>query len=166
VISLILARAANGAIGRRGALPWRLPEDMRRFKAVTWGKPCIMGRKTWESLPGKFRPLPGRANIVLTRNLAFAAEGACTVHSLDEAFAADAPEVMVIGGAALYAAALPQAGRIYLTEVHVEIADGDVFLPPVSPRDWREIAREDRVASGGPTYSFVTLERIPLAPSA
>ena len=160
MISLILARADNGVIGDRGALPWRLPDDMRRFKALTMGKPCIMGRKTWDSLPKK--PLPGRANIVVTRNAAFAAEGALAVHTFDEALAVaqneNPSEIMIIGGAGIYTAALPQAGRIHLTEIHAAF-DGDARMPAFDIKIWREIAREDHNTPDGLAYSYVTLDR-------
>lgn len=159
-LSLILARADNGVIGKEGALPWRLPEDMRHFKALTMGKPCIMGRKTWESLPAKFRPLPGRANLVVTRQTGFPAPGARAAPSLEAALAAvpEAEEVLVIGGAMLYAAALPAACRIYLTEIHAEY-DGDAFAPDFPAAEWRESARENGT-SGDLAYSFVMLERV------
>jgi dihydrofolate reductase len=162
VITLVVARGANGTIGRSGAVPWRIPADMQHFRRVTMGKPCIMGRKTWESLPKK--PLPGRTNIVITRDRAFAADGAVVAYSLDEALARaeeEAPqEVAVIGGADIYRQAVPHAGRVYLTEVHAEI-EGDTFMPPLDPTDWNEIAREHhRPANAGEfPYSFVTLER-------
>ena len=161
-IALVVARASNGIIGAGGGLPWRVPEDLRRFKALTLGKPCIMGRKTWESLPK--RPLPGRTNIVVTRDAAFRAEGATLVHSFGEALAcagAEAPEeIAVIGGADIFRAALPHANRIHLTEIHAAF-DGDVLMPSFDPRDWREVAREHRAARPPeqPAYSFVTLER-------
>jgi dihydrofolate reductase len=160
MISLVLARADNGAIGLAGGLPWRIAEDMRRFKALTLGKPCIMGRKTWEGLPEKFRPLPGRSNIVVTRTPGFAAPGTTVVHTLDEAnvVAGNAAEVMVIGGAQVYAAALPQAQRVYLTEIHAAPA-GDAFFPAFAPEMWREAAREDIAPPDGVAFSFVTLER-------
>ena len=158
MISLILARADNGVIGDRGGLPWRLPDDLRRFKALTMGKPCIMGRKTWESLPKK--PLPGRTNIVVTRDRAFAADGAIVVHSFDEALARaqleNPVEIMVIGGAELFAAALPRAMRIHLTEVH-STPEGDIRFPAFAPQQWRETAREDRAE--GLAHSYVTLDR-------
>ena len=162
IISLVVAQATNGVIGQRGQIPWRIPADMKHFKAVTIGKPCIMGRKTWDSLPKK--PLPGRANIVMTRDRNFRAEGAVAVSSLDEAIAraeVEAPdEIAVIGGADVYRAALPRAGCIYLTEVHAGF-DGDVAMPVFSAVDWKEVAREDHAASetGGLAFSFVTLER-------
>lgn len=157
-ISLVVAMAQNGVIGKDGALPWRIPEDMRRFKALTMGKPCIMGRKTWESLPKK--PLPGRTNIVVTRDAAYAAEGAVIVHSLDAALAraeAEKPdEIMIIGGAEIYKAALPRATRIHLTEVEGAF-DGDAAMPPIDRRHWREISREQH--QGDIAFSYVTLER-------
>jgi len=156
IVSLVLAMAENGVIGKDGALPWRIPEDMRHFKALTMGKPCIMGRKTWDSLPKK--PLPGRANIVVTRDRNFHAEGAIVAHSLDEAFAraGNAEEIAIIGGAEIYAAALPHAHRIYLTEVHAAF-EGDASMPPFDRAIWRETARENH--AGDPAYSFVTYDR-------
>jgi dihydrofolate reductase len=158
MITLILARADNGVIGSGGGLPWHLPDDLRRFKALTLGKPVVMGRKTWESLPKK--PLPGRDNIVVTRARDYAAEGARVASSLDEALAANAEEIMVIGGAEIFAQALPRAGRIHLTELHLA-PPGDVRLPPPDPAEWREIAREEHQAPQGFSYSYVTFERIP-----
>jgi len=161
VIALVVAVSANGVIGVAGKIPWRISDDMKQFKAVTLGKPCIMGRKTWDSLPK--RPLPGRTNIVVTRNTAFAAPGAAVAHSLDDAFARaeteEPAEIAVIGGADLYRAALPRASRIYLTEVHLDIAGDAHFTFDRAP--WREAAREDRATEGGLRYSFVTLERTP-----
>ncbi len=161
MISLILARADNGVIGDKGALPWRLPDDMRRFKALTMGKPCIMGRKTWDSLPRK--PLPGRTNIVVTRNAAFAAEGAVVAQSFDTALVIarkeNPSEIMVIGGADIYAAALPQAARVHLTEIHA-VFDGDARMSAFGENIWRETAREDRRTPDGLAYSYVTLQRI------
>jgi dihydrofolate reductase len=158
VISLVIAMADNGVIGRDGKLPWRIPEDMRRFKALTTGKPCIMGRRTWDSLPKK--PLPERPNIVVTRDGNFRAGGAVVVHSLDEALlrAGDDTEVCVIGGAEIYKAALPRAGRIHLTEVHADM-EGDTRMPPFDRAHWHETAREDHGTADGLRYSYVTLER-------
>jgi dihydrofolate reductase len=160
MISLILARADNGVIGANGALPWRLPGDMRHFKALTMGKPCIMGRKTWDSLPKK--PLPGRSNIVVTRDAWFKADGAVVAHSFDEALAMargeNPGEIMVIGGAQIYAAAIPLAERVYLTEVHVA-ATGDTFFAPFAAGVWHEIAREEHVTPEWLCFSTVTLER-------
>ena len=154
-ITLILARADNGVIGRDGQLPWRLPADLRRFKALTMGKPMIMGRKTFDSLPSV---LPGRRHIVLTRDAAWSAPGAERVASADEALALAGPEaVMVIGGVAVFELFLPLADRIELTEVHLD-TEGDVVMSAFE--GWRETAREDHPAEGErPAYSFVTLEQ-------
>ena len=154
-ITLHLARADNGVIGRDGGLPWRLPADLKRFKAQTMGKPMIMGRKTFESFPA---PLPGRRHIVLTRDAGWSAPGADVAHSVDEAITmADAPEIAVIGGAEVFALFLSHAGRVELTEVHAA-PEGDAVVPAFA--GWREMAREDHPADGDrPAYSFVTLER-------
>jgi dihydrofolate reductase len=154
--------ADNGVIGSRSSLPWRIPADMRRFKALTIGKPCIMGRKTWESLPKK--PLPSRTNIVVTRDKAFRADGAIVAHSLDEALAQfpDSAEVMVIGGAEIYQAALAHAHRVELTEVHAA-PEGDTSMAAFDQAIWRETAREEHVDPSGLHYSYVTLERRTLA---
>lgn len=158
VVTLVLAMADNGVIGNKGGLPWRIPEDLRRFKQLTMGKPCIMGRKTWESLPRK--PLPGRTNIVITRDKNFHDEGALVARSLEEAIARthDAPEVAIIGGAELFKEAIPLANRVDLTEVHAEI-EGDTTMPAFDRAVWKERAREDHVTADGLRYSFVTLER-------
>lgn len=160
-ISLIVAVAQNGVIGRDGGLPWRLSNDLRYFKSVTMGKPIIMGRKTYESIG---RPLPGRPNIVVSRNPAFTADGIYVRPSLGAAVshAATLPggEAMIIGGAALYTDALETAGRIYLTEVHADV-DGDVRFPAFDRLDWVEISREKHPASEKDDFahSFVVLER-------
>jgi dihydrofolate reductase len=153
---LIYARAANGTIGRDGKLPWHIPADLRRFKALTLGKPMIMGRKTFESFPA---PLPGRRHIVLTRDLDWQAEGAEPVHSVDEALQlAGNGEVAVIGGAEINALFLPLADRVELTEVHLEVT-GDTFMPSLGNR-WREEFREEHPAADGrPAFAFVTLTR-------
>jgi dihydrofolate reductase len=151
IVVLYVARSDNGIIGRDGGLPWRLPEDLKHFKALTMGKPMIMGRKTFESLPGL---LPGRRHIVLTRDAAWSATGAERVGTVDEALAlADAPEVAVIGGAEIYALFMDRATRIELTEVHRTV-DGDTKIPPLG-RGWRIEKRE----LGGADFDFVTLER-------
>lgn len=149
-VSFVVARADNGVIGRDNALPWHIPDDLRHFKRLTLGKPVVMGRKTWESLG---RPLPERDNIVVTRNPGYHAGGARVVRSLAEALAGDAAEIMVIGGAAIFAEALPLATRVHLTEVH-DAPEGDVTMPGFG-RDWRETGRDDRDG-----HSFVTLERV------
>ena len=159
----MVARADNGVIGHEGALPWRLPADLRRFKAMTVGKPVLMGRKTFESI-GK--PLPGRHNIVLTRQKDWRADGVTVVPNLAEAIAAAgldprarADVLMVIGGAEIYAQALPLAARVELTEVHVD-AHGDTALPGFDADVWREVARARHEADGAaPAHSFVTLVR-------
>jgi dihydrofolate reductase len=158
-----LARARNGVIGRDGRLPWRLSSDLRRFKALTLGKPVIMGRKTWESLPN--RPLPGRLNIVLSRRAATELGGAVVCDDFAEAVeiareqAAEdgADEVCVIGGADLFALALPRAKRIYLTEVEGE-PSGDAFAPPIDERGWTEVVRE--AVPAGPKDDYPTVFRV------
>ncbi|HEX4302933.1 MAG TPA: dihydrofolate reductase [Rhizomicrobium sp.] len=158
-IVLVLAAADNGVIGDRGTIPWRIPEDMKRFKALTIGKPLIAGRKTWESFPK--RPLPGRTNIVITRDAAYRAEGAVVVHSLDAALARAAEEnpvaITIAGGAEIYRAVMPRATRIELTEVHID-AKGDTHFA-LDRSGWREVAREDHATAEGLRYSYVTLER-------
>ncbi len=154
MISFHLARADNGVIGRDGGLPWRLPADLKRFKAQTMGRPMVMGRKTFESFPA---PLPGRRHIVLTRDRTWAAAGAEVVYSVEDALAMAGDDVAVIGGAEVFALFLDRADRVELTEVHLE-AEGDVSMPAFD--GWREVAREDVAAEGGrPAYSFVTLLR-------
>lgn len=156
-VTLVVAMARNGVIGAGGALPWRLPDDLRRFKTLTMGRPVLMGRRTWTSI-GK--PLPGRSNLVLTRDATFRAEGATIVHSLEDAFAHAGRELMVIGGAEVYALALPYATRIELTAVDADV-DGETRLPPFDPGAWREVARERHAADERHAYAmdFVTLER-------
>ncbi|WP_230628747.1 dihydrofolate reductase [Sphingomonas sp. Leaf37] len=154
MISFHLARADNGVIGRDGGLPWRLPADLKRFKAQTMGRSMVMGRKTFESFPA---PLPDRRHIVLTRDRAWAAVGAEVVHSVEDALAMAGDDVAVIGGAEVFALFLDRADRVELTEVHLE-AEGDVSMPAFD--GWREVSREDVAAEGGrPAYSFVTLLR-------
>ncbi len=162
-----IARARNGVIGRDGALPWRLKSDLALFKRATLGKPVIMGRKTWESLPRK--PLPGRTNIVLTRDQSYEAPGALVVEEFSEAVqiareqAAEdgVGEVCVIGGASLFELALARAGRLYLTEVDAEV-EGDVTLPPIDESRWREVSRQAYPASEADEHPFTwrVLERL------
>lgn len=159
-IFLVLARARNGVIGANGTLPWHLPLDLRHFKALTQNRPMIMGRKTFDSLPGL---LPGRRHIVLTRNREWADEGAEVVRSVDQAIAAaNAPHVAVIGGAEIFALFLPRADRIELTEVHAD-PPGDTSMPPFDPAVWQESSRADHPADpehrDRPGFSFVTLVR-------
>jgi len=158
-LNLIFARAANGVIGVNGALPWHLPEDMAHFKRTTLGCPVIMGRKTWDSLPARFRPLPGRMNIVVTRQADWQAEGALRAGSITEAAAlcpADA-DTWVIGGAEIYAQALPLAQTAVVTEI-AQAFDGDAFAPSFGP-EWTETSREAHTSSSGLPYSFVRLQR-------
>ena len=153
-ISLHLARASNGVIGRDGGLPWHLPADLTRFKAQTMGRPMIMGRKTFQSFPA---PLPGRRHIVLTRDRDWSAVGAEVAHDRATALALAGDNGAVIGGADIFALFLDLADRIELTEVHAT-PEGDTIVPPFT--GWREIAREDHPAAGDrPAYSFVTLVR-------
>ncbi|AJD46651.1 dihydrofolate reductase [Isoalcanivorax pacificus W11-5] len=164
-LALIVAKADNGCIGRDNKLPWYLPGDLKYFKQATLGKPIIMGRKTWESLKG---PLPGRTNIVITRQAGYQAEGAKVVPSLDEALTLaehvalidGADEAVVIGGAEIYGQALPRVDRMYITEVHAAV-DGDAFFPGFDAAAWREIGR-DSFRAEPPNqydYSFVVYER-------
>jgi dihydrofolate reductase len=154
--------AENGVIGDKGRIPWYIPEDLRRFKSLTMGKPIVMGRKTWDSFPKK--PLPGRTNIVITRRAGWQAEGAHAVHSLEDALdvarAQKPSAIMIIGGAQIYAMALPLADRIELTLVRAKIA-GDTVLPPFDPKTWREAACEERLGDDGLAYSYVRLVRDP-----
>jgi dihydrofolate reductase len=160
-LHLILARARNGVIGHRNALPWHLPEDMAHFKRTTLGCPVIMGRKTWESLPPRFRPLPGRLNVVVTRQENWHAEGALTANSLAEACALcpAGSDAWVIGGAEIYAQALPLASSAVVTEIDADF-EGDAFAPPFGPA-WTETAREPHESSTGLSFSFVTYRNTP-----
>ncbi|MES2493038.1 MAG: dihydrofolate reductase [Pseudomonadota bacterium] len=153
---LIVAAAQGGTIGAEGRLPWHLPADLKRFKALTMGKPMVMGRKTFDSLPGL---LPGRRHIVLTRDRAWQAQGAEVAHDLDAALAlAGAGPVAVIGGADIFALALPRAARVELTEVHAAVA-GDTVMPPLG-EGWSETSRDEYAPlDGRPGFAFVTLER-------
>jgi dihydrofolate reductase len=159
VISLVVATSENGVIGSNNQLPWRLPNDLQRFKALTMGKPIIMGRKTYESI-GK--PLPGRQNIVITRKQMDIA-GCTVVDSIEAALRCTQgdDEAMIIGGAEIYRQALPQAQRIYLTQVHTTIA-GDAVFPPLQLDEWRETLREKHAADDRHAYdySFLVLERV------
>ncbi len=159
-VSLLAAVARDGVIGRDGTIPWRLPEDLARFRELTTGHVVVMGRRTWDSLPDRFRPLPGRRNVVVTRDPSWSAEGAERAGSLDEALslAADAERVFVIGGAEMYAAALPRADELLLTEIDLEIA-GDTFFPEWSRDELVEVSREERVSADGTPFAFVTYER-------
>jgi dihydrofolate reductase len=164
-LSLIVAAAENNVIGVDGHLPWSLPDDMKHFKECTIGRPVIMGRKTYESIPAKFRPLPDRRNIVVTRQADYDAPGCVVVHSLEEALddarQSGAEEACVIGGSSLYALALPLADIIHLTRVH-EVLEGDAVFAHIDPAQWREVAREEHPADERHAFSFafVTYERV------
>ncbi|MDR1275550.1 MAG: dihydrofolate reductase [Candidatus Accumulibacter sp.] len=160
-VALIAAVGLNRAIGKNGQLLWRLPEDMWHFRDTTRGKPVVMGRKTWESLPEAFRPLPGRLNIVVTHKREYPARGALVAASLEDALriAGDAPEIFVIGGAELYRQTMPIAQRLCLTEV-ADCPDADAFFPEVSADSWQEVSREAvRAAGTRPDFTFVEYRR-------
>jgi len=159
-VSVLAAVARGGVIGRDRTIPWRLPEDVARFKALTTGHSVVMGRRTWDSLPDRFRPLPGRRNVVVTRRPDWSAEGAERAGSLEEALGVleGAPRVHVIGGAEVYAAALPLADELVLTEIDLEVA-GDTFFPDWDRGAFEETSREPRVSEDGTPFVFVTYER-------
>jgi len=161
-LRLIFARAAHGVIGRDGTMPWHLPEDLAHFKQLTLGSPVVMGRKTWDSLPARFRPLPGRTNIVVTRQADWQAEGVERAADLQQALniaRTHGEDVWVIGGAQIYAQALPLAKGVEVTEIHRTI-EGDAFAPDLGP-EWHETARTpvQHSAQGGLPYSFVSYQR-------
>jgi dihydrofolate reductase len=159
-LALIAAVARNGVIGSNGTLPWRFPEDLRRFRNLTTGHALIMGRRTWDSLP---RALPGRENIVITRQPRFAADGAIIAHSLDDALAkvTQPPPVYCIGGGEIFREAMPLATTAYMTEIDADF-EGDAVLPPLDRDEWRETRRESHPfdAARGFAYAFVTYERV------
>lgn len=159
-LALIAAVARNGAIGRGNQLLWSEPEDRKHFRRVTLGAPVIMGRKTWESLPARFRPLPGRRNIVVTRDAQWRSAGADAVPSLDAALdlLAGTARAFVIGGAEIYALALPLADQLVLTEIDADLI-GDTFFPAFDRARFSVASREPRVAADGTAYSFVTYKR-------
>ena len=156
LVSIIVATDERGAIGRDGGLPWRLPDDLKRFKSLTMGKPIVMGRKTWESI-GK--PLPGRHNIVITRQTGFEAPGVTVVASLGDALivAGDVPEVCIIGGAEIYRLALPRADLIHLTRVHA-VVDADTYFPELGAGEWDELLIESHAADEKHTYAYSCVE--------
>lgn len=156
MIALIAAIAQNNCIGTNGTLPWHMPEDLQHFKDITNGHPVLMGRTTWESLPEKFRPLPNRKNIVISRQPHYVVpEGVELYSTIDDAIAAhDTETVIIIGGAQLYAQTIALADVLYITHVHRTV-DGDAFFPPIDPSIWKEEEREDHE-----TYSFVTYKKI------
>ena len=155
-LSLVAAVAHGGVIGREGTIPWRIPEDMARFRELTTGHTVVMGRRTWDSLPDRFRPLPGRRNVVLTRNPAWRADGADVAESLEAALALLEQEsrVYVIGGAELYAAALPLADELLLTEIALDVA-GDTFFPTYDPREFVTAERTPHTSADGTSFAFV-----------
>ncbi len=159
-LSLVVAVSENDVIGRDNALPWHLPADLKHFKAITMGKPIVMGRKTYDSIG---RPLPGRLNIVISRNRALRIPGVDVVGSFEEALAraGDAPEVAVIGGAELFRTALPLARRIYLTRVHGNV-EGETKFPRLDPKQWREVERSHHPADERHEYAmtFSKLDRL------
>jgi len=160
-VSAVVAASENGVIGREGGLPWHVSSDLKLFKEITLGKPVIMGRRTWESLPRK--PLPGRRNIVITRQADFVAEGAELVHSVDEALAVCAGEadVSIIGGGQVYAEAMSRTDRIYLTRIHLDV-DGDTFLPELKASEWHEVERR-RFARGerdDAEFTLIVMDRM------
>jgi dihydrofolate reductase len=156
-ISLIAAVASNGVIGRDGRMPWHLPEDLKRFKALTMGHAIVMGRKTYDSIG---RLLPGRRTVIVTRQHGYRIDGATVVHSLAEAVGAarDDDEVFVIGGGEIYAAALPLAHRLHMTELALEVS-GDACFPPFDRSRWREVSRDARRADDGTAFDFVVYDR-------
>ncbi|MFO1395010.1 MAG: dihydrofolate reductase [Steroidobacteraceae bacterium] len=158
-VSIIVATDEAGGIGLDGALPWRLPDDLKRFKALTMGKPVVMGRRTWDSIG---RPLPGRLNIVVSRSSGLERPGCTVVGSLESALAlaGDVPEVCVIGGAEIYRLALPFADTVHLTEVHARV-EADTHFPRLDPREWEEVARDEHAADErhAHAHAYVTLRR-------
>jgi dihydrofolate reductase len=156
LVSIIVATDERGAIGRDGGLPWRLPDDLKRFKALTMGKPIVMGRKTWDSI-GK--PLPGRHNIVVSRQSGFDVPGVTLAASLDEALiaAGDVPEVCIIGGAEIYRLALPRTNLIHLTRVHA-VVDADTFFPELQAAEWEEVVVEALPADARHAFAFSFVE--------
>ncbi|AMN46698.1 dihydrofolate reductase [Steroidobacter denitrificans] len=161
LLSIIVAAAENDVIGQGNRLPWRLPDDLRRFKSLSMGKPIIMGRRTFESIG---RALPGRTNIVVSGQPGLELDGCIVVPSVDAAIAAvgSAPQAVIAGGAQIYRQVLPRVGMIHLTRVHVRVA-GDVYFPALVPDEWLEVQRERHAAdeAHAHAFSFITLERIP-----
>lgn len=159
-LALIVAQSLNRVIGVNNELPWRLPEDLKYFKATTMGKPIVMGRKTYDSIG---RPLPGRTNIVVTRQVGWSADGVKVAGTLEEAVALaseeEPEEIMVIGGAQIYELMLPAADRVYLTQVYTEV-EGDAWFPPLPAEQWREVSSQQPEVLSEPAYAFLCFERI------
>jgi dihydrofolate reductase len=160
-LHLIYARSRNGVIGKDNQMPWHLPEDLAHFKRITLGQPVIMGRKTWDSLPPRFRPLPGRLNIVITRQADWQADGALRAGSVQEAMrlCADAPDAWIMGGAEIYRQAEPLAHTAVVTEIERDV-EGDAFAPELGPC-WHEVQRESHVSAQGVPFSFVIYQHTP-----
>jgi dihydrofolate reductase len=156
VVALVVAYSANRVIGRDGGLPWRLPGDLRRFRELTTGHAVVMGRRTYESLPDAFRPLPGRRNVVLTSDPGYRADGAEVVGDLETALAGPC---FVIGGGKVYAQALPHAQRVYATELEAEV-DGDTYFPALPDGEWRCVERGERIVEHGHAYRFAIHDRV------
>ncbi|MEO6116630.1 MAG: dihydrofolate reductase [Pseudolysinimonas sp.] len=160
-LSLIWAQASNGVIGADGTMPWRVPEDLAHFKELTMGSAVIMGRRTWDSFPDRFRPLPGRRNIVLTRDTSWAADGAEVVHSLDEALALD-PNPWIIGGSQLFTATIARADRLEVTQIATS-PDGDTYAPTIDPTIWHltpaTLDAPWHTSRTGLDYRFLTYQR-------
>lgn len=155
MIALIAAISENNCIGKNNTLPWHIPEDMKHFRKLTDGKTVVMGRKTWESIPEKFRPLPNRKNIVITRNLDYTVpDSVMMYHSVKEALEHESGDVMVIGGAEIYAQSIELADTLYITHVHTFIEDGTAFFPTIDKNIWKETEREDHEH-----FSFVTYKK-------
>jgi dihydrofolate reductase len=159
VISLVVARAANGTIGRQGGLPWHLPSDMRHFRELTSGHTVLMGRKTFESLPAKYRPLPERRNLVLSSSAQLESRGAEVFHDLPSALEACEQECFVIGGGAVYDETLALAHRVYATEIEQQV-EGDALFPEMPPADWRCARRSERIVENELAFTFAEYERI------
>ncbi|MHB8532498.1 MAG: dihydrofolate reductase [Solirubrobacteraceae bacterium] len=158
MISIVVAHSANRVIGRDGALPWRLPGDLRRFRELTTGGTVLMGRRTFQSLPDAFRPLPGRRNLVLSGDPSFAAPGAEVCRAFEQALRLCGGDCFVIGGASTYSEALPLCERVYATEIEADL-EGDVLFPALAPGEWRLLERGEPLAENGLIYSFRTYER-------
>ncbi|HRH23551.1 MAG TPA: dihydrofolate reductase [Candidatus Magasanikbacteria bacterium] len=155
MIALIAAISENNCIGKSGTLPWYIPEDLKRFKNITTGHTVLMGRKTWESIPEKFRPLPNRKNIVVTRNTDYPVPaGVMLYHSVDEALKREEGDIMVIGGAEIYTQSIDHADTLYITHIRTVIEDGTAFFPAIDPTIWKEVEREDHEH-----FSFVTYKK-------
>ena len=159
-ISLVAAVARGGVIGRDGGIPWRIPEDMARFRTLTTGHAVVMGRRTWESLPDQFRPLPGRDNVVVTRNPDWSAQGADRAGSVEDALELleSTPRIFVIGGGEIYAAAMPFADELLLTEIDADI-EGDTTFPAWDRDEFEEVERRERVTESGTPFAFVRYVR-------